>query len=63
MLEVIFGGRVDVQIGSGYLNCINAYTAKASEGLNFSLKGHPERRRADTSSFICLLYTSPSPRD
>ena len=40
MLEGLFGGRVDVQLGSGYLNYINGYTAKASEGLNFTLKEH-----------------------
>ena len=39
-LEDLFGGRVDVQLGSGYLNYINGYTAKASEGLNFSLREH-----------------------
>lgn len=42
-LEDLFGPRalaVDVQLGSGYLNYINGYTAKASDALNFSMKEH-----------------------
>ena len=39
-LEELFGARVDVQIGNGFLNYINGYAAKASDALNFSMRDH-----------------------
>ena len=33
-LEELFGACVDVQIGAGYLNYINGYTAKGADALN-----------------------------
>ena len=40
ILEKMFGGRVDVQMGSGFLNYINGYTAKAADALNFTMREH-----------------------
>ena len=45
ILEEAFGARVDVQIGSGYLNYINGYTAKAADALNFTMKEHLQKDR------------------
>ena len=38
ILESTFGGAVDIQRGSGYLNYINGYTAKAADALNFTMR-------------------------
>ena len=45
ILEAVFGGRVDIQIGSGYLNHTNGYTTKASEAMDFSIKEHVSKTR------------------
>ena len=45
ILEEAFAGRVDVQMGSGYLNYINGYTAKTADALNFTMKEHLSRDR------------------
>jgi len=40
-LEALFGGcRVDVQLGSGWLNYINGYTGKANDAMDFRIKEH-----------------------
>ena len=44
-LESLFGGRVDIQIGNGYLNYINGYTAKEKDALSFTMKEHLSKDR------------------
>ena len=44
-LESLFGGRVDIQIGNGYLNYINGYTAKEKGALSFTMKEHLSKER------------------
>ena len=40
-LSALFGGcKVDVQLGSGWLNYINGYTSKGSDAMDFRVKEH-----------------------
>ena len=34
-----------------------------SKAYDFALKAHEKQKRDEGSPYICLLYTSPSPRD
>ena len=45
LLERLFGGRVDVQLGDGYLNYIDGYTSKEKDALNSSMKEHLSKDR------------------
>jgi hypothetical protein len=47
LLEDLFGCRVDVQCGSGYLNYINGYVVKSNDSLDFSLKEYAKNKTGD----------------
>ena len=52
-LEDLFGASVDVQIGSGFLNCISGYVVKGSSSMDFN----PE---ASSPSLPCCRFFSVS---
>ena len=44
LLERLCSASIDVQESSGHLNCINGYTTKQSDALNFCMKPYAARK-------------------
>ena len=59
--------RVDVQVGSGFLNYINGYVVKASDCINFSAKEYSaaetrSNQRFDTTPANPTSHKDPTER-